>query len=134
MRRLMEMHPEKIAATGVERADGSVTPFNAGDAVAAVSDMYGLPMLPAWKARIGKDAKELLEADFAPNVVVVAMLTAVQMARPHMVQAFAVEFQNEAAGVAMDWTGYRRRLHEVGRTNNPGRQRIFNALEEAFAK
>lgn len=130
----MERHPEKIAITGVTRADGSVTPFNAHDAIAAVVDMYGLPMLPAWKARIGKDAKELLDAGFAPNVVVVAMLTAVQMARPHMVQAFAVEFMNEAEGVAVDWTGYRRRLHEVGRANNPSRQRIFDALQEAFAK
>ena len=114
------------------RADGSVTPFNAGDAVAAVSDMYGLPMLPSWKARLGKDAKLLLENDFPPNVIVVAMLTALQMARPHMVQAFAVEFQNEAAGKAMDWGDYRRRLHEVGRGNNPGRQKIFNALQEAL--
>ena len=130
----MEQHPEKIAAMGVVRQNGSVTPFNAGDALAAVVELYGLPMLPAWKARIGKDAKELLEADFAPNVVVVAMLTAVQMGRPHLVQNFAVEFQNSAAGVAVDWAGYRRRLHEVGRANDPGRQRIFNALQEAFAK
>ena len=50
----MEKHPQKIAATGVVRADGSFTPFNAGDAVAAVSDMYGLPMLPSWKARLGE--------------------------------------------------------------------------------
>ena len=129
----MEKHPEVIQ-NGVTRASGEVTPFNAGDAIAAVVDMYGLPMLPAWKARIGKDAKELLESGFSPNVVVVAMLTAVQMARPHLVQSFAVEFQNEAAGVAVDWSGYRRRLHEVRTANSPGLQRVYDALEEAFKK
>lgn len=133
-RRLMEKHPEKIAATGVTRADGSVTPFNAGDAIAAIVDMYGLPMLPAWKARIGKDAKDLLDAGFPPNIVVLAGLTAVQMARPGMVQNFAVEFLNEVEGMGMDWTAYRRRLHGVGRASDPARQRIFNALEEAFKK
>jgi hypothetical protein len=130
----MEKHPEKIAATGVVRADGSVTPFNAGDAVAAVVEMYALPMLPSWKARLGKDAKILLDAGFAPNAVVLAMLTAVQMGRPHMVQPFAVDFQNEMEGMGMDWSDYRRRLQGVGRASNPTQRKIFDALKEAFER
>lgn len=127
----MEQHPEVIG-NGVERANGSVTPFNAGDAVKATCDMYGLPIPESYRARLGKSAKDLLGSGFDPNVVVAAMLTAVQMARPHLVESFAVEFQNAAAGRAMGWSEYRERVREIEARHNPELQRIYDTLKEAF--
>jgi hypothetical protein len=51
-----------------------------------------------------------------------------------MMQNFAVEFLNEVEGMGMDWTAYRRRLQGVGRASDPSRQRIYEALQEAFKK
>jgi hypothetical protein len=129
----MEVHPEKISSDGVVRRSGEVTPFNAGDAIAAVCEMYGNPIPSQWRARLGKQAKELLDDGFKPNLVVAAMLTAVRMARPHLVTSFVMEMQNAQTGQTIDWTEYRRRLHALRTTVDPSRQRILDALRKEFA-
>lgn len=128
----MEKHPEKIAVTGVERADGSVTPFNAGDAVAAVVDMYGLPIPREFRARIGKAAKELLEDGFEPNIVCAAMLWAIKLARPHLVANFALEMQSAQHGVLGTFPEYQGYLQRLNRESTPELSSIRNALKEAF--
>ena len=130
----MEQHPEKIAATGVVRADGSVTPFNAGDATAAVVDMYGLPIPREIKARIGKAAKELLEDGFEPNTVCAAMLWAVKLARPHLVSSLALEMQSAQHGVLGTFPEYQSYLRKMNHEQKPELTSIRNALKEAFKK
>jgi len=130
----MEQHPEKIAATGVVRQNGSVTPFNAGDAIAAVVDMYGMPIPRSLKARMGKDAKELLEDGFDPNTVCAAMLWAVKLARPHLVPSLALEMQSAQHGVLGTFPEYQGYLRQLNRQQKPELSSIRTALEEAFAK
>lgn len=130
----MEKHPEKIAVTGVTRADGTVTPFNAGDALAAVIDMYGLPIPREIKARIGKAAKELLEDGFEPNVVCAAMLWAVKLARPHLVPSLALEMQSAQHGVLGTFPEYQSYLRRLNHEQNPALTSIREALKGAFQK
>ena len=129
----METHPDKISSDGVVRRNGEVTPFNAGDCIAAVCEMYDGPIPSQWRARLGKDAKQLLEDGFKPNLVVAAALTAVRMARPHLVVSFVMEMQNAQTGQMIDWGEYRRGLHQVRVTSDPSRQRILEALRKEFA-
>lgn len=128
----MEKHPEKSTKTGVTRADGSITPFNAGDAVAAVVDMYGLPIPRSFKARIGKSAKELLEDGFEPNVVCAAMLWAIKLARPHLVENLALEMQSAQHGVLGTFPEYQGYLQRLNRQQDPGMESIRTALKGAF--
>lgn len=129
----MEKHPErKISETGVMRADGSVTPFNAGDAVAAVVDMYGLPIPREFKARIGKAAKELLEDGFDPNIVCAAMLWAIKLARPHLVPNLALEMQSAQHGVLGTFPEYQGYLQALNRERKPELTAIRDALKGAF--
>jgi hypothetical protein len=89
----MEKHPEKITQ-GVERRDGSVTPFNAGDAIAAVVDVCRekrIPLAPSIRARLGKGAKALIEADFPPEIVVSACVVAVRTGWFGSVESIAQE-------------------------------------------
>lgn len=130
----MERHPEKISSTGVVRADGSVTPFNAGDAVAAVAELYGRPIPRSFRARIGKDAKELLEDGFDPNIVCAAMLAALKLARPNLVPSIALEMHSAAEGDLLTFDQYRSDLRRLNSERNPALRRIHQALEEAFRK
>ena len=129
----MEQHPEKITA-GVVRASGEVTAFNAGDAIAAVVDMYGLPIPREIKARLGKAAKELLEDGFEPNLVCAAMLWAVKLARPHLVPSLALEMQSAQHGVLGTFPEYQSYLRKMNHDQNPELSTIRAALEKAFRK
>lgn len=129
----MEQHPE-IITNGVQRASGEVTPFNAGDALAAVIDMYGLPIPREIKARIGKHAKELLEDGFEPNLVCAAMLWAVKLARPHLVPSLALEMQSASHGVLGTFPEYQGYLRNLNHERKPELASIRNALKEAFRK
>ncbi len=129
----MEKHPEVIT-NGVVRASGEVTPFNAGDAIAAVVDMYGLPIPREFKARLGKAAKELLEDGFEPNLVCAAMLWAVKLARPHLVPSLALEMQSAQHGVLGTFPEYQSYLRRMNHDQKPELASIRNALREAFKK
>ena len=128
----MEQHPA-IAANGVQRASGEVTPFNAGDAIAAVVDMYGLPIPREIKARLGKAAKELLEDGFEPNLVCAAMLWAVKLARPHLVPSLALEMQSAQHGVLGTFPEYQSYLRKMNHDQKPELASIRDALRKAFS-
>ncbi len=128
----MEQHPEVIA-NGVQRASGEVTPFNAGDAIAAVADMYPGPIPSSWRARMGKSAKQLLDDGFDPPTVCAALFVAVRRARPDLAESFAVEIQQARTGVLWNWAEYRAFLAGMARQANPELDTIHQALEEYFA-
>jgi hypothetical protein len=128
---LVEKHPEKLAE-GVVRADGTTTPFNAGDAIAAVAEMYAMPIPSRIKARLGASAKQLLADGFQPNVVCSAMLMAVKMARPHLMESFALEMQTAASGQLIGFPEYRAALQKLNADNRPELQSLYQALEEAL--
>ncbi len=130
-RKLMEQHPEKLSQ-GVVRRSGEVTPFNAGDAVAAVVDAYGGPIPRSGKPRLGKAAKELLEDGFAPPIVCAAMLRALYRARFDLVDQFALELQNASKGQHLSYAEDRSRIEAMNRRVRwmIGDDTITNALRK----
>jgi DNA-binding Lrp family transcriptional regulator len=127
-RRLMESNPAPMGQLRLVRASGEETAFNAGDAIAATVDVVGV-VAPQFKARIGKDAKLLLDAGWQPDTVVAACVMAVRMGRPHLVQTFAQEIQNAKSGLVVDWPEYRRAIEKLNHESRPP-----NAVDDAFRK
>ena len=117
----------------VVRGSGAVTPFNAGDAVAAACDMYPGPIPSSWKARLGKSAKQLLEDGFDPPSICAALYMAIRRARPDMAESFVVEIAQAKTGVIWSWSEYRQFLVTLARDANPELDTIHRALEEYFA-
>jgi hypothetical protein len=130
-RRLMEKHPEVIS-NGIERANGTTTPFNAGDAVAVVADRYGHPIPGSWRARLGKAAKELLEDGFDPNTVCAAMYASIRRARPDLTISLAMEIQNARTGQTMTMTEWRNALYAVREESAPEVSKVYLTLKEAI--
>lgn len=126
----MEKHPEKLSE-GVVRRDGSVTPFNAADAVAVVCDNYPAPIPRQFKARMGKAAKELLEDGFDPQTICEAMFAALRRARVDLIPTMALEIQLAKGGQYMSWRRYQSELESANRQNGPETV-IKQALREAF--
>jgi len=114
----MEQHPEVIK-DGVARKDGTTTPFNAGDALAAVLDMYAQPVPRQHVARLGKAAKELLEDGFDPQTTCQAMLLALLRARVDLTTTIALEIQNAHGGRHLSWTAYQNELAVYNRQGKP---------------
>ena len=111
----MERHPEKISE-GVIRKNGKTTPWNAGDAVAAVveaCERKGIPVAPSVKARLGKAAKGLLDSGFNPDTVVTSGVLAVETGMFGSVETIAQELVVAAAGHRLSRNEYRRALGEV---------------------
>ena len=102
----------------IVRASGEMTPFNAGDAIAATVDVIGF-IVPQFKARIGKHAKELLDGGCPADTVVAACVMGVRMGRPHLVQTYAQEIQNAKAGLTVDWPAYRAAIQKLNHDNKP---------------
>lgn len=130
-RHLVEKHPERLG-NGIVRGSGETTPFNAGDVLAAVCEMYPGPIPRSHRARLGKAAKELLEDGFEPQTVCAAVLQAVRMARPGMAADFALEMQNAKLGVSSTWSEYRVSLARLNDSQRPEVQAIYRVLEGAF--
>ena len=128
----MERHPERLSE-GVVRRDGTVTPFNAGDALAAVLDMYAQPVPRQHVARLGKAAKELLEDGFDPQTVCRAMLLALLRARVDLTATIALEIQNATGGRHLSWLTYQSELAVYNREGRPPSV-IRSALLKEFAK
>lgn len=108
-------HPERIEG-GVARKDGTVTPFNAGDAVAATADtlaLHGVKIPPTLRARLGKAAKTCLEDGFPPDQVVAAMVVAVQRGRVGLVEEILLDLQTAKAGQYHTYREYERVLRDV---------------------
>lgn len=89
----MEQEP-LFPSTDVVRRDGTVTPFNAGDAVAAVMDLCRLDDIrvpPRLRARLGRTAKECLEDGYKPEEVVTAMVQALRRGRVDLTEQMLLE-------------------------------------------
>lgn len=132
----MEQHPEVITEQGIVRKSGEVTPFNAGDAMARVMEVYNDPIPRRDRPRLGKAAKELLEDGFAPDVVCLALLRALYRSRIDLCERFAMEVQNAAKGNHLSYAEDRTRLEALSRqrrwesSNDP----ITTALREEVAR
>lgn len=121
----MEKHPDVIEA-GVARASGEVTPFNAGDAIAATVDVcreMGIPVAPQIKARLGKGSKGLLEAGFEPKVVVASCVHAIKTGWFGSVETIAQEMVVALAGERVGREEHKRILsqlsHQIARSESP---------------
>lgn len=127
----MERHPEKLSE-GVVRKNGELTPFNAGDAVAAVCDLYGSPIPSSIKPRLGKAAKGLLEDGFHPSVICRALLLAVRKGRPDLVDQFALDVQNADKGEYLTWDRYQQEIKSYNRSQRADLEPIRRALRKEF--
>jgi hypothetical protein len=115
VRRLMDNHPERIRQ-GVTRADGSTTPFNAGDAIAAVSDLcsaQGVRVPPTLRARLGKSAKVCLADGFDPEIVVAALFLAARRGRVSLVEEILLDLQWAKSGQHLGPIEYRKALQDA---------------------
>jgi hypothetical protein len=129
---MMEKHPE-LLDEGLVRRNGTVTPFNAADVLAAVVEEYDAPLLPRQKARLGKAAKELLEAGFDPQVVGRAMFQSLLRARIDLVPNIALEIQNARGGRHKSYQAWQEELRSANRQAQP-EDTIRRALREAFTR
>ena len=115
----------------VVRKNGSVTAYNAGDVIAAVVVAADTPVPPIFKARMGRDAKALLEAGFDPPTVCAACLCALRASRPHLVQTFANDIALAKRGYVWTWSNYRRFLEKQALTTMP--DAVLEAMKDYFA-
>lgn len=132
----MERHPERLT-DGVVRANGTVTPWNAGDAVAATVDAcraMGIPVAPSIKARLGKAAKSLLECGFDPQTVVAASVLAIETGWFGSVESIAQELVVAAAGQRRSRNEYQRALSEVNAHLATSDSVVWQTMREEIAR
>lgn len=132
----MERHPDVIP-NGIVRKSGEVTPFNAGDAIAATVELcreIGIPVAPQVKARLGKASKGLVDAGFPPTVVVSACVVAIKTGWFGSVESIAQEMVVAQAGERMARSEYQRALaethHQVSRSESP----VWQMMREEMAR
>lgn len=126
----MERHPERLSE-GVQRKDGKVTPWNAGDAVGAVVDVcreMGIPVAPSIKARLGKGAKGLLECDFQPPIVIAAMVAAIRTGWFGSVETIAQEMAVATAGGRISRADYQAALTTTSSMIEKSESSVWQAL------
>lgn len=111
----MERHPDRIG-DGVVRANGSVTPLNAGDAVAIVIDWFrakGIPVTRQSKGMVARQAKTLLEDGFDFDTVVMSAILAIRRGGPHLMHFIASDLVAAKAGEWIaDRNEYRKKLED----------------------
>lgn len=132
----MEKHPERLGE-GVVRKSGEITPFNAGDAVAATVDVcreMGIPVAPSIKARLGKGAKGLLESGFDPKIVCAAMVIAIRTGWFGSVESIAQEMVVATAGGRMARSEYQRALAETSTKLAHSESRVWQTMREEMAR
>jgi hypothetical protein len=132
----MEQHPETIPKE-IVRKSGEVTLFNAGDAIAATVDLcreMGIPVAPQVKARLGKGAKALLEADFSPRIVVASCVHAIRTGWFGSVETIAQEMVVALSGSRVGRAEHQQVLaalsHEMDRRDSP----IWQTMREEMAR
>jgi hypothetical protein len=128
----MENHLEVIT-NGVMRVGGEVTPFGAGDAIAATVDIFGvqgIPLAPQVKARLGKGAKSLLEAGFNPQLVVAACVVAVRTGWFGSVETIAQEMVVAAAGASTTRRDFQEAISETTHKVETGQSRVWQLMRE----
>lgn len=132
----MERHPEKLNE-GVVRKNGQVTPWNAGDAVAATVDAcreMGIPVAPSIRARLGKGAKALLEAGFDPAIVVAASVLAIETGWFGSVESIAQELVVASTGQRRSRNEYQRALAEVSSQLANSESVVWQTMREEMAR
>jgi hypothetical protein len=98
----MEHHPDVISDQGIQRANGEVTPVNAGDVLARVIDELRLARLPLSsqaKGIIAKQIKSLLEDGFDWQIVGHAAVLAIKRGTPQHTHFIAGDLAAASAGV-----------------------------------
>lgn len=128
----MEIHPERME-NGIVRRDGSVTPFNAGDAIAVVADYcrdHGIPLAPSVKARIGKGAKALLASNFPPEVIILACTTALRTGWYGSVETIAQDIVVTKQGERASRQQYQRTLDDLARRLEIADSPVWQAMRE----
>jgi len=111
----METHPERIQ-NGIARADGSVTPFNAGDAVPAAVALCResrILLPPQIKARLGKGAKALLDSEYPPAIVVSACVAAIRTGWYGSVESIGLDMLVAQEGQRVTRTEYQQALDQT---------------------
>lgn len=129
----MEKHPEKIGNEGVVRRSGEVTPFNAGDAIAAVNDIFrmqGIPLAPSVRARLGKGSKALIEAEFPPRIVVAACVVAIQTGWFGSVETIAQEMMVASMGGKKSRKDFQQALEETSRRIETSDSHVWKLMRE----
>lgn len=110
----MEEHPDVIEE-GILRASGKMTPANAGDVIAAVTDLFAekkIPIASRHKGIIGKQAKELLDDGFDFGTVTVAAVMALRRSEPQNLHFIASDLVMARAGERMTRREYERALQD----------------------
>jgi hypothetical protein len=111
----MEEHPEIPDNEGLVRANGSITPWNAADILAAVIDVFtenNVPITSRAKGMIGRQAKELLEDGFDHSTIVVAAVTVLRRGDPHNLHFVAQDLVMARAGRRMTRREYYQALED----------------------
>jgi len=127
----MEKHPDRLFE--VERVSGPPSQFNAGDVVAATVDTcreMGFPVALQVRARIGAAAKALFEAEFPPDVIVMACIQAVRNGWIGSVETIAQEMVVAAAGAKTTRAEYAMVVSEVSHRMKTQNSRVWQVLRE----
>lgn len=132
----MDNHPD-VLRQGIVRKSGEATPFNAGDAVGATVDVcreMGFPVAPQIKARLGKGAKELLDAGFDPKIVTSAMVVAVRTGWFGSVESIAQEMVVALAGGRMARAEYQQVLAATSHQMDRQESQVWQTMREEMAR
>ena len=132
----MEKHPARVE-DGIVRKSGEITPFNAGDAVAATVDVcreMGIPVAPSIKARLGKGAKALLDADFGPDVVVASCVHAIKTGWFGSVESIAQEMVVALSGERVGRDEHKRILAELSHQMDQRESRVWQIMRDEMAR
>jgi hypothetical protein len=99
----------------VERANGDVTPANAGDVVGTVVDIFaesGIPLSGRYRGMIGRHAKDLLDSRFDYSTVVVASVMACKRGVPQHITFIAQDLVMAQGGQRMSRKEYERAIED----------------------
>jgi hypothetical protein len=113
-RRMMENHPARLNE-GLVRRNGEITPYNAGDVVAAVVDIFaeqGIPLAGRFRGMLGRHAKDLLDSGFDYFTVVTAAVMAFKRGVPQHTTFIAQDLVMARAGAKMTRAEYERAIED----------------------
>ena len=110
----MEEHPE-ILNDGIVRKSGELTPYNAGDVIATIVEIFreqGIPLAGRFRGMMGRHAKDLLESGFDYSTVVVAGVMACKRGVPQHMTFIAQDLVMARAGAKMSRREYERAIED----------------------
>ncbi len=110
----MEKYPERLSE-GLVRKNGELTPYNAGDVVATVVEIFAeqdIPLAGRFRGMIGRHAKDLLDSGFDFSTVVVAAVMACKRGVPQHLTFIAQDLVMARAGARMTRKEYERAIED----------------------